>query len=59
MLNKMRGRRTWCEDVSPILKSIKASKKHGKTIEINGLQYEHIGDDMLYCLKTSTIKKLN
>jgi hypothetical protein len=54
----MRGKRTWCEDVSPILKSIRTSKKHGKTVEINGLHYEHIGDDMLYCLKTSTIKKL-
>ena len=54
----MRGRRVYCEDVSPVLKSIRASKKHGKTVEINGLQYEHIGDDMLYCLKTSRIKKL-
>ena len=45
----MRGKRVYCEDTS--------SKKHGKTVEINGLQYEHIGDDMLYCLKTSTIKK--
>jgi len=54
----MRGRRTWCEDISSTLKSIRNSKKHGKTVEINGLQYEHIGDDMLYCLKTSRIKKL-
>jgi hypothetical protein len=53
----MRGKRTWCEDTSPILKSIRNGKKHGKTVQINGLQYEHIGDDMLYCLKTSTIKK--
>ena len=55
----MRGKRIWCEGVSPIIKSIRASKKHGKIVEINGLQYEHIGDDMLYCLKTSRIKKLN
>jgi len=51
-------KRVWCEDVSSTLKSIRNSKKHGKTVEINGLQYEHIGDDMLYCLKTSRIKKL-
>ena len=56
-IKQMRGRRVYCEDISPVLKSIRTSKKHGKTVEINGLQYEHIGDDMLYCLKTSTIKK--
>ena len=56
-IKQMRGRRVYCEDISPVLNSIRASKKHGKTVEINGLQYEHIGDDMLYCLKTSTIKK--
>ena len=55
----MRGKRIYCEDISSTLKSIRASKKHGKIVEINGLQYEHIGDDMLYCLKTSRIKKLN
>lgn len=54
----MRGKRIGCEGVSPIIKSIRASKKHGKTVEINGLQYEYIGDDMLYCFKTSTVKKL-
>ena len=54
----MIGKRVYCEDASSILKSIKTSKKHGKTVEINGLQYECIGDDMLYCLKTSRIKKL-
>ena len=54
----MRGRRVYCEDISPVLKSIRSGKKHGKLVEINGLQYEHIGDDMLYCLKTSRIKKL-
>jgi hypothetical protein len=54
----MRGRRVYCEDTSSILKSIRASKKHGKTVQINGLQYEHVGDDMLYCLSTSRIKKL-
>ena len=54
----MRGKRTWCEDISPTLKSIRTSKKHGKTVEINGLQYEYVGDDMLFCLKTFRIKKL-
>ena len=58
ILNKMRGKRTYCEDISPILKSIRTSKKHGKTVEIQGQQYEYVGDDMLFCLKTSTIKKL-
>jgi len=50
-------KRVYCEDISLILKSIRASKKHGETVEINGLQYEYIGDDILYCLKTSRIKK--
>ena len=54
----MKGRRTWCEDISSTLKSIRNSKKHGKMVEIDGVYYEHIGDDMLYCSKTSTIKKL-
>ena len=54
----MRGKRIWCEDISPTLKSIRASKKHGKTVEIQGLQYEYVGDDMLFCLKTFRIKKL-
>lgn len=51
-------KRVWCEDVSSTLRSIRSGKKHGKTVEINGMQYEYIGDDMLYCLKTSTVKKL-
>ena len=54
----MRGKRVYCEDTSSILKSIRTAKKHGKQVEINGLQYEYVGDDMLYCLKTSRIKKL-
>lgn len=54
----MRGKRVWCEDVSSTLKSIRSAKKHGKTVQINGEQYEYVGDDMLYCLKTSRIKKL-
>jgi hypothetical protein len=51
-------KRFWCEDISQTLKEIRNSKKNGKIIEINGLQYEHIGDDMLYCFKSSSIKKL-
>lgn len=51
-------KRVWCEDVSSVLKSIRTAKKHGKMVEIDGMQYEYIGDDMLYCIKTSTIKKL-
>ena len=55
----MRDKRIWCEDISPTLKSIRASKKHGKTVEIQGLQYEYVGEDMLFCLKTFRIKKLD
>ena len=55
----MRGKRVYCEDVSSILKSIRTSKKHGKTVQINGNEYEYVGDDLLYCVKTSRIKKLN
>lgn len=51
-------KRKYCEDTSPTIKSLRSSKKHGQTVEINGLQYEHIGSDMLYCLKTSRIKML-
>ena len=54
----MRGKRIYCEDTSSILKNIRTAKTHGKQVEINGLQYEYVGDDMLYCLKTSRIKKL-
>lgn len=54
----MRSKRIRCEDVSPTLKSIRTSKKHGKIVEIQGIHYEYVGDDMLYCLKSSRIKKL-
>jgi hypothetical protein len=50
--------RVWCEDISNTIKLIRAGKKHGKTVEINGEQFEYVGDDMVYCLKTSRIKKL-
>jgi hypothetical protein len=54
----MRGRRTWCEDVSPIIKSIRSHKNHGKIMEINGKQYECIGGDIFLDVKTNRIEKL-
>lgn len=51
-------KRTYCEDTSPILKSIRTAKNHGKIRTINDLTYEQIGDDMLYCFKTSRVVKL-
>lgn len=54
----MRGKRIWCEDTSSILKSIRASKKHGKTVQINGNEYEYIGDDLLFNTKTFRVEKL-
>ena len=54
----MRGKRIYCEDISPILKSIRTSKKHGKTVQINGNVYEYIGDDLLFNTKTNRIEKL-
>jgi hypothetical protein len=50
--------RVWCEDISQTLKKITKSKKHGKTIERNGIQYEYIGDDLLFNTKTNRIEKL-
>jgi hypothetical protein len=51
-------KRVYCEDVSSILKSIKACKKHGKVVKINGKEYEYIGDDMLLNIQTNRIEKL-
>jgi hypothetical protein len=51
-------RRFYCEDTSPALKSIRNAKNHGKIRTINDLTYEQIGDDMLYCFKTSRVVKL-
>lgn len=51
-------KRVYCEDISQTLKLIRTSKKHGKTVEINGNQYEYVGDDMLLNLKTNRIEKL-
>jgi hypothetical protein len=51
-------KRVYCEDTSPILKSIKNAKNNGKIRTINDLTYEQIGDDMLYCFKTSRVVKL-
>ena len=54
----MKRKRFYCEDVSTVLKSIRASKKHGKTVQINGNEYEYIGDDLLLNTKTNRIEKL-
>ena len=51
-------RRHYCEDMSPTLRTFRKSKHHGKIIELDGLTYERIGDDLFYCLKTSSIKNL-
>jgi hypothetical protein len=54
----MRGKRTWCEDISPTLRLIKSHKNHKKSILINGVLYERIGGDMIYNSKNSLIEKL-
>ena len=54
----MKTRRVYCEDMSPTLRALRKSKHHGKIIELNGLTYERIGDDLFYCHKTSSIKNL-
>ena len=51
-------RRHYCEDMSPTLRAFRKSKHHGVMIELDGLAYERIGDDLFYCLKTSSIKNL-
>jgi hypothetical protein len=51
-------RRNYCEDMSPTLNAFIKSKHHGVIIELDGLTYERIGDDLFYCFKTSTIKNL-
>ena len=54
----MRGKRIYCEDISPTLKSIRAHKNHGKIMTINDNQYECIGGDIFFNLKTHRIEKL-
>ena len=54
----MKRKRIWCEDTSPTLKAIKASKSHGRLVKINGIEYEQIGSDMLYDPKTSRVRML-
>jgi hypothetical protein len=54
----MRGKRTWCEDLSPIIRSIRSHKNHGKIMTINDQQYECIGGDVFFNLKTHRIEKL-
>jgi hypothetical protein len=51
-------KRNYCEDMSPTLRAFRKSKHHGVIIELDGLTYERIGDDLFYCFKTSTIKNL-
>lgn len=47
-----------CEDISPTIKAITSYKLHKHVMEIKENKYERIGEDMLYCLKTSRIFKL-
>jgi hypothetical protein len=53
------NKRTCCEDASPILNMFRKSKHHGEKIQLNGLMYKRIGDNLLYCEKTSSIKNLD
>ena len=53
-----KAKRFWCEDDSTSLKEIRNSKRNGKTLEIDGIQYERIGEDMVLCPKSSRILKL-
>lgn len=57
-MKSIKPKRIWCEDLSPTIKQIKSSKEHGRLIEINGVSYEKIGDDILYNTKTSRLEKL-
>lgn len=57
-MNKRPYKKLYCDSISPILKSIRNAKNHGEIRTINGLTYEQIGDDMLYCFKTSRVIKL-
>lgn len=54
----MRGKRTYCEDLSPTLKSIRSHKNHGKIMTINDQQYECIGGDLLLNTRTYRIEKV-
>jgi hypothetical protein len=55
---KKQPKRYWCEDTSQSLKEITNSKKNGKTLERNGIQYEYVGDNLLFNTKTNRIEKL-
>jgi hypothetical protein len=57
-MNRKPYKRIYCEDTSPTLKLITTAKNNGKIRTINDLTYEQIGDDMLYCFKTSRVVKL-
>jgi hypothetical protein len=57
-MSKVLRKITRCEDLSPTIKKFRSSKNHGKIRIINDLTYQQIGDDILYCFKTSRILKL-
>lgn len=46
-----------CEQDSPTINKFKTSKNNGKIITMNNNSYQRIGDDYLYCFKTSCIIK--
>ena len=48
---------TGCEYNSPIFRQIKSSRFNGKLKIINNNEYERVGDDLLYNIKTSRIEK--
>jgi hypothetical protein len=52
------NKRILCEDISPTIKAITSYKLHKHIVEIKGNKYERIGEDIVYCLKTSRIFKL-
>jgi hypothetical protein len=50
--------RVYCEDISPLLKSIRTHKDHGKVKVIGGITYEVIGGDILLNTKTNRLEKV-
>ena len=50
--------RIYCEDLSPTIRKLRTDKNHNKIMIINDLTYEQIGNDMLYCFKSSRVLKL-
>jgi hypothetical protein len=56
MKSTKRKSRIWCEDASPLYRSIKQSKNNGKVTIVNGIEYHIIGDDMMLNTKTNLIE---